>query len=486
MMGVKENQQPLFAYNINLEERVRKNHPLRKVKELVDFTFVRGCVGHLYGYNGNESVDPVIILKMMFLLFFDDVGSERELMNIISERLDYLWFLDYSLDEAIPNHSVLSKARKKWGKEVFEELFTRIVRQCVEEGLIAGNKIHMDGSLVDANASNDSVIKANAVLIAELKAAYDSTAKKLDEPNDSDEPREKPKYYDKINDTLMSTTDPDAVITRKGFKEARLRYKHHRAVDDKHGVITAVETTAGDVEENRKAFALIEQHERNTSIQVKTVIADAQYGTVKNMVECARKGIECHMSDMSKKQKVNATRSGIYSESDFHYDTATDTYTCPAGKTLIRRKHKAQRRAYEYSASRKECENCACRPQCTRADKSSVRTIKRHYEQELLNIARQQSITSRAYADRARRKWLMEGSFADAANNHGFKRARWRRLYNQEIQNFLIAAIQNVRILMKHAGAPLANALQQSLAAIKQSFSFRISIACQFFAVDLN
>ena len=68
----------------------------------------------------------------MFLLFWDDIRSERELMQILPERLDYLWFLGYSLDDEIPNHSVLSKARKRWGLEVFESLFIRSVSQCVE------------------------------------------------------------------------------------------------------------------------------------------------------------------------------------------------------------------------------------------------------------------------------------------------------------------------------------------------------------------
>ena len=105
MMGIQDGQQELFAYQINLNKRVRADNPLRKVNEVVDFTFVRAEVAALYGYNGNESVDPAVILKMMFLLFFDNVASERELMHIIDERLDYLWFLGYPLDAAIPNLS---------------------------------------------------------------------------------------------------------------------------------------------------------------------------------------------------------------------------------------------------------------------------------------------------------------------------------------------------------------------------------------------
>jgi transposase len=142
---------------------------------------VREEVAHCYGKNGNESVAPEVILKMMFLLFFDDIKSERELMEVIGERLDYLWFLDYGLDEKIPDHSVLSKARARWGQEVFESLFVRTVARCVHAGLIGGSKIHVDASLVEANASRDSVIKGPPELIAALKRAYAATESKLEE-----------------------------------------------------------------------------------------------------------------------------------------------------------------------------------------------------------------------------------------------------------------------------------------------------------------
>ena len=99
MMGQHKSDPQLFNYAVNLEKRVRAAHPLRQVKALIDFGFVREEVAHCYGCNGNESVPPEVILKMMFLLFFDDIKSERELMEMIGERLDYLWFLDYGLDE---------------------------------------------------------------------------------------------------------------------------------------------------------------------------------------------------------------------------------------------------------------------------------------------------------------------------------------------------------------------------------------------------
>src|SRR5207249_906562 len=305
MMGRHDPQKDLFSYQIDLDKRVRRDHPLRRITEQVDFGFVREEVQRFYGRNGHESIDPEIILKMIFLLFYDDVASERELMKIIAERLDYMWFLGYGLDDEIPDHSVLSKARKRWGKEVFEGFFVRTVVQCVQAGLVDGHKIHVDSSLIDANASKDSVLKGSPELIAALKQAYQAQEMKLEDVSTSP-------YYQPVNDSLMSKTDPDAAMVRKSGDRARPRYHHHRVVDDAEGVITAVESTPGSIAENKKLMDMVQQHESNTHSTVKTVVADHKYGTVENYVAGQQAGWQTHMGDLLAKQNHAQKQTGIF------------------------------------------------------------------------------------------------------------------------------------------------------------------------------
>ena len=208
-MGRHEGQKELFSYQVDLDRRVHADHPLRRVNQMVDFTFVWPAVAHTYGENGNVSVDPVVLLKLMFLLFSENVRSERELVRRLPERLDWLWFLGFGLEDKVPNHSVLSKARARWGGELFEELFVRTVRQCVEAGLVDGAKVHVDGSLIDADASRDSVVKADPETIARIRAAYGAQGRKLDETKPSSARCE-------TNLQVVSTTDPDAPCVSKG------------------------------------------------------------------------------------------------------------------------------------------------------------------------------------------------------------------------------------------------------------------------------
>ena len=242
MMDEEDSQVPIWSYRVNLDKRVRDDHPLRRIRAALDLSFVRKEVAHTYGRRGNKSVPPEVIVRMMLLLFLDDIKSERELMRIIPERLDYLWFLGYGLDDSIPDHSVLSKARKRWGKELFVSLFSRVVEQCVEVGLVEGRKIHIDASLVEANASLRSVKPLSPELVKGIEQTAREQLQKLDEQDDDQEPPSRGGsgggsaigQYAKTNRRFGSTTDPDASLVRQGGLKSQLRYKTHRAVDDAH------------------------------------------------------------------------------------------------------------------------------------------------------------------------------------------------------------------------------------------------------------
>lgn len=441
MMGRHEGQKELFSYQVDLDRRVRGDHPLRAIRAAVDFSFVRQEVAGCYGYNGNESVDPEVILKLMFLLFFDDVKSERELMRMLPERLDYLWFLGFGLDDEIPDHSVLSKARARWGQAVFESLFVRTVQPCVAAGLVDGAKLHLDGSLINANASRDSVVRAGPELMAELKRAYHVEERKLEGPLGDP-------HYQPVNATLVSTTDPDAPCVRQNKHgasgDSRPRYKHHRAIDDRCGVITAVATTPGDVPEPTQSVNLVDQHERHTGCTAAAVVADCQYGTAENYRQLQSRGLATHMAPcLPDRSEAN----GIFPRERFTYDEARDLDVCPAGQTLHPRHFNERRQAYEYAIRKGVCARCALRGQCTRG--AHGRTLHRHFQHELVERAKTQGLSSIARRDRRRRRYLMEGSFAQAANRHHFKRARWRRLWRQQIQDWLIAACQNAKTLVR-------------------------------------
>ncbi len=248
-MGIQQKQGELWAKAVDLGSRVPEGHLLRQIDRLLDLSFIREKVAHLFGKNGNVSVDPVVIMRMMILLFVDNLRSERELMRQIPLRIDYLWFLGYGLDDEVPDHSVLSKARKRWGKTIFDELFGRVVLQCIEAELVGSEKVHIDSSLIRADASLASVVKT---LVGEEMEKLEELADKEEAPR----PKHKP-----INTRYRSTTDPDSRVVRHDGGKSKPCFKNHRVIDDRAGVTTAVATTHGVENDGSKLMDMLDQHE---------------------------------------------------------------------------------------------------------------------------------------------------------------------------------------------------------------------------------
>jgi transposase len=438
MMGHQPDfQSKFFHYNLNLDEKMPQDHVLRKIRNRIDFDFVSDEVKNTYGDKGNVSVPPSVLLKMMFLLIFYNVRSERELMKTIPLRLDWLWFLGYDLDDEIPNHSVLSKARNRWGTAAFKLFFERIVSQCVAAGLVDGSKLFVDASLIDADASNNSVVDTHK-LKKYLNKSYRRLEKRLDDIQTSKTTLADSRY--------ISTTDPDASVTRHRGSKSKVRYKTHRAVDEKHEIITATKVTAGSVDAGHVLEDMIDAHEHNTGHTVETAVADSKYGTINNFLLCHDRKIKAHILSLEQTQRGAGRQEGIFPKEEFAYDSEADTFICPAGQMLQRRNYNKNRNHYEYKASSAICSACPLRENCTRA--KDGRSLKRHARQDELDVILQEAVSNDSRRDLKHRQDLSERSFA-WSTRYGYKRARWRWLWQMEIHDFLIATIQNITILLR-------------------------------------
>jgi transposase len=444
MMGHQTKvQNQLFYTNFNLSQRIRKDHILRKINKHIDFDFIYDEVREKYGIKGNVSVPPPVILKMMFLLIFYNVRSERELILTIPERLDWLWFLGYDIDDEIPNHSVLSKARNRWGVEAFRTFFENIIWQCVEAGLIDGHKLFMDSSMVQANASNNSVVNKES-LERYLNKSYLILESRLEEEHQSNGSDDISKSGI-ANKKYISTTDPDASVSRRGKGASKLQYQIHRGVDSKHEIITATEVTPGEVNEAHRMMPLIDEHQANTGKTVNTVVADSKYGTIDNYLSCHERKIAAHFNSLELTQQGAGKYENIFPKEDFTYDAEKDVFICPAGKALRRRKLYKNRKHYEYIASTGACKICELRSQCTKS--KTARTLKRHIRQDDLDAMLDQANSKEAKKDIRTRQHFMERSFA-RATRYGYQRARWRRLWRVQIQEYLTSTIQNIKVLI--------------------------------------
>ena len=204
MQGSKQYEEKLFL-SFRLSEHVPKENFYRRLKETLDLSYLRRMTAHYYGTEGQKSIDTEVFFKFMLIGYLENINSDRQIVETAKMRLDMLYFLSYGLDEPLPWHSTLSRTRQLLGREVFLELFRNILRMCVKKGMVSGRKQAVDSAFIKANASMDSLEER------ELETKSKRFFKEITE-NEEDK---KPKRSGKHSDKFVSTSDPDARVSRK-------------------------------------------------------------------------------------------------------------------------------------------------------------------------------------------------------------------------------------------------------------------------------
>src|SRR6188508_1914756 len=162
MMGIKLRAfAPLC--NRSIEDLVPADNFYRHLEAKLDLGFVRDLVRATYKEWGRPSVDPKVFFKLQLVMFFEGIRSERELVRVAADRLSVRWYLGYDLDEELPDHSSLTRIRKRYGLVVFRHFFDAIVEQCREAGLVWGKQLYFDATQVKATASLDAIAPRFAV-----------------------------------------------------------------------------------------------------------------------------------------------------------------------------------------------------------------------------------------------------------------------------------------------------------------------------------
>ena len=215
-------------HRLSLENLVPADNFYRQLEAKLDLTFVTDLVQDCYAYRmGRPSIDPVVFFKLQLIMFFEGIRSERQLMAMVNLNLAHRWYLGYDLDESVPDHSSLSKIRTRYGLEVFQRFFEKIVELCIDAGLVWGKEFYLDGTKVQGNAAFSKNIprfyyKALEHLNELFYPASDTHL------TQSEQPEPKPRgfvgkyerrvvhsrpskyWYKRKADTWVNPTDPDA------------------------------------------------------------------------------------------------------------------------------------------------------------------------------------------------------------------------------------------------------------------------------------
>ena len=405
-------------------------------------------------------------------MFFEDIRSERQLMKVAADRLSVRWFLGYDLNEALPDHSSLTKIRERYGLETFRRFFEEIVELCVEAGLVWGEELYFDSTKVEANAALDSLAPRWAVeahlgelfdeeeeepttaetipAVAALPMADDrelraKNAAKCDwiSRNGAQERSFKSGYRPRTSDSWASKTDPEASPMTWTKAGSKLGYQTHYVVDGgKARVILNVLVTPSEVTENRPMLDLLWSTAFRWHIKPRRVIGDSKYGTRENVAALEKAGIRAYVAIPN----FEFRDTGFFGPGHFRYDPENDHYLCPTGQRLALRNKNHHNRRRRYQAKPSICNACQLKAKCTTSD--GGRTLYRPFDEDFYDKVRGYRGTF-AYekALRKRSVWV-EPLFGEAKEWHGMRRFRLRRLEKVNIEALLIASGQNVKRLL--------------------------------------
>src|SRR4051794_18678697 len=307
MRGADERTGELFSY-VDLEKRVRTDHPLRPIRALVNeaLASLQQEFALLYARIGRPSIPPEKLLRAMLLQAFYSIRSERQLMERLEYDLLFRWFVGIGVDDAAFDHSSFSKNRDRLLEgDIAAKFLSAVLGQPRVKKLLSTDHFSVDGTLIEAWASLKSFRPKDG----------------SDEPPADGGRNAEADFHGKkrSNETHASTTDPDARLYRKGpGKEARLCFMGHGLMENRHGLLVDACLTLADGHAERvAALHMIEPRaDRATAI---TLGADKAYDAEDFVNELRSMKVTAHVAENTSGRSSSidgrTTRHGGYAGS---------------------------------------------------------------------------------------------------------------------------------------------------------------------------
>ena len=292
MRGDDQQQSHVFSY-LSPEARVRKDHPLRAIRTMVDevLTQLSRRFDSMYARVGRPSIAPEKLLRAQLLQMLYSIRSERLLMEEMDYNLLFRWFVGLNADDAVWDATVFTKNRDRLLEaEVAKEFLTRVVEQARAKGLTSDEHFTVDGTLLEAWAGAKS---------------FQAKDKQPSPPDDPGNPTVNFHGEGRSNETHESKTDPEALLARKsGGKESKLSYSGNLLVENRNGLIVDAEVfQANGTAERDAALVMLEQIAGTKPV---TVGGDKGFDTFGFVAECRNLRVTPHVAQNEKRRGGSA------------------------------------------------------------------------------------------------------------------------------------------------------------------------------------
>ena len=430
MMTKRSNQQ-VEMHLITIEDLVPMDHLLRKVNDIIDFSFIYDEVENLYcSNNGRSSIDPVILVKFLRIGFLYGINSERRISEEVQVNMAYRWFLGLDIMDKVPDHSTISQNRRRRfnGSGLFRNIFQKTVAICIEKGLADGKLVFTDSTHIKANASRKTeyikqVEEVTNEYLEELDQYEEAVRKQLESEGKIKPVRcRKRKEKTEIMNRRESKTDPESGFYKRKGKAEGMHYLSHETVDSKNGIIIDVAATAGNVPDSKPYIERIDYIEKNLGLKIQEACADSGYDTNLTNQQLSERDIDFYTPERAE-QKRGTTE---FQRKDFQYDEGKDAYRCP--KTV--------------------CKDCHFDSRCI-GEKGTDKRIQVNIFEEVVKKNHEKDGSERHTKVLLLRQIWSEGSFAAQKAGHNLKFLYRRGLEAAEQQCLLSSTALNLKRMIK-------------------------------------
>lgn len=453
----KREQMQMFS----MEDMVPQDHMLRLIDKAIRWEFIYELVEDKYcSDNGRPSMDPVMLIKIPFIQYLYGIKSMRQTMKEIEVNVAYRWFLGLDMLDPVPHFSTFGKnyTRRFKDTDLFEQIFSRILEECMKYHLVDTETIFVDATHVKACANSKKmrkrVAKEQALwyeeeLSKEIVKDREAHGKKpLKEKKDEENnpPGSSGGTGEAFEESIAegvktrkcSTTDEESGWFRKGEHKHVFAYAVETACDS-YGWILGYSVHPGN-EHDSRTFKVI--YDKLKVYEPKRLVMDAGYKTPAIAHELRKDGIEPLLP-----YKRPMTKEGFFRKYEYVYDEYYDCYLCPADEILSYRT--TNREGYrEYKSDKRKCRNCEYLSQCT-GSKVHEKTITRHVWEEYLEQCEDIRHTGGNKEIYAIRKESIERLFGTAKEQHGFRYTQYIGKARMEMKAGLTYSCMNLKKLAK-------------------------------------
>ncbi|KAB8125497.1 IS1182 family transposase [Gracilibacillus oryzae] len=487
----------LSPYMELYDKLIPKDHFLRRMSDLVDFSFIEEALHHRYcNNNGRNAVHPVRMFKYLLLKQIHNL-SDVDVVERSRTDLAYKYFLGMAPEEDVIHPSSLTKFRKlrieppkkeegeenspeESGSNLLDLLIQQSVEIAIENGVIEDDTIIVDATHSSSRycaKSADEFLKEKAKLLRKTVYQFNEGMKeKFPEKPTLDDVKETRAYCEALLKTIQEETsikalpavqekcnlleevladceeadiqseDPDARIGHKSQDHAFFGYKTHLALSINR-IITAHTVTTGEKNDGKYLPTLV-QKSRSAGIKVNTVIGDRAYSGTENLKYADSE--EGNFQLVSRLHPV--ITNGKEQEKGFVFNKDADTYACPAGHLSTKKKIKKRKEGdnrntqLSYYFDVKKCQVCPLQEGCYKGTKTKSYSLTLKSTTHLKQEAFQET---ELFQTLARERYMIEAKNSELKNRHGYDKATNSGLFGMCLQSAATIFVVNLKRIVK-------------------------------------